>query len=107
MKFVFEGRPSDSPLVEGVWRTGSDEDGTFISSAATNWEMVIWRYQGETNITVRGPETKASIAQTEAGAEFFGITFKPGTYMPHLPVRKLVDSQITFPASTGKRFWLH
>jgi AraC-like DNA-binding protein len=105
--FDFEGRPSDSPLVEAVWRTRSLDDGSFISTAETNWEMVIARYQGELSITLRGPETQAKRAFFHKETEFFGIVFKHGAFMPHLPVSQLVNEDVTLPAAANGRFWLH
>lgn len=107
LPFSFDERRSDSPLVERVWRTQSEHDGTFVSQAASQWEIVVWRYQGTTHITVRGPETHASLAESVAGAEFFGITFKLGTFLPHLPIRQLVNGAIDLPAATCGAFWLH
>jgi hypothetical protein len=107
MPFSFDERPSDSPLVERVWRTQSEHDDRFVSGAGSQWELVIWRYNGSTHITMRGPETQASLAEAEAGAEFFGITFKLGTFMPHLPVRQLVNSAIELPKAACGAFWLH
>ncbi|WP_216594177.1 AraC family transcriptional regulator [Synechococcus sp. PCC 6312] len=70
--------------------------------------MVITTFNGKTRITARGPETKASEADFPANAEFFGITFKLGTFMPHLPVKTLLDRQdVTFPKASSKSFWLH
>jgi hypothetical protein len=48
------------------------------------------------SVTVRGPESKASIVPVPPDAEFFGIEFSLGTYMPALPLRQLVDRSIPF-----------
>ena len=108
MDFAFaEERGSDSPLVETIWRVESYRPAPFISVAATNWEIVFARVKGETTIAVRGPETVASMAETTDDAEFFGIIFKLGTFMPQLPVRNLVDTMVALPFSAGKSFWLN
>ena len=107
MRFVFDGRPSDSPFVEAIWRTQSDGGGSFTSLAASNWEMVVTKQFGKTTLTMRGPETKARPAPIPENAEFFGIIFKLGTFMPHLPTSRLVDDEINLPESAGKSFWLH
>ena len=60
MTFLFEDRPSDSSFVKTIWRAQSEDAGSFISIAATHWEMVVTRYGGQTSFTVRGPETKAT-----------------------------------------------
>ena len=108
MEFVFDARSANSSFVEMIWRTHSERAGTFTSVAVSNWEMVITTFNGKTMITARGPETKASEADFPADAEFFGITFKLGTFMPHLPIKTLLDRQdATFPEASSNFFWLH
>jgi AraC-like DNA-binding protein len=108
MEFVFNTRSANSPLVEMLWHTHSDRAGTFTSVAASNWEIVVATLNGETRITVRGPETKASQVDFPAASEFFGVTFKLGTFMPHLPVKTLVDGMdMTLPEASSNSFWLH
>lgn len=108
MEFVFDVRPANSSFVEMIWHTHSERAGTFTSAAASNWEMVIATFNGKTMITVRGPETKASKADFPADAEFFGITFKLGTFMPHLPVKTLLDRRdATLPVASSNSFRLH
>jgi AraC-like DNA-binding protein len=77
-----------------------------MSQAISTCEMVVMRYQGKTQITLRGPETKAMIADCPADAEFFGIQFKLGVHMPHLPTPSLVDRSANLPEASGKSFWL-
>lgn len=108
MEFVFDVRSANSSFVEMIWHTHSERAGTFTSVAVSNWEMVITTVNGKTMITARGPETNASEADFPAGAEYFGITFKLGTFMPHLPLRTLLDRQdATLPAASSNSFWLH
>jgi AraC-like DNA-binding protein len=108
MELVFDARSANSSFVDMVWRTHSERAGTFTSVAVSNWEMVITTFNGKTMITARGPETKASEADFPADAEFFGITFKLGTFMPHLPIKTLLDRQdATLPEASSKSFWLH
>jgi AraC-like DNA-binding protein len=107
MDFDFAGRASDSPFVELIWRTQSERASSFTSSADSHWEMVITRYRGETTLTVRGPETKATLADCPAEAEFFGIQFKWGVFMPHLPPGQLIDrNDVSLPLITKQSFWL-
>lgn len=108
MELVFDERSANSSFVEMVWRTHSERAGSFTSVAASNWEMVIATLGGKTMITARGPETKASEADFPADAEFFGIIFKLGTFMPHLPIRTLLDRQdATLPEASSNSFWLY
>lgn len=90
MNFMFDERSSDSPFVEMIWRAQSEEGGgSFISLAESHWEMVVTCQNGKTTLTVRGPETKARPAPIPESAEFLGIVFKLGTFMPHLPTSRI------------------
>ncbi len=106
MKLIVEERASDSPFVERIWRSHSDDINTFTSIAANHLDLVVWKYQGETNITLRGPETKATTAPVPEYAEFFGIIFRAGTFMPQFPVSTLVNSDATLPDASSHSFWL-
>jgi AraC-like DNA-binding protein len=108
MPFAFEERPSDSPLVQAIWRTQSGRSGSFISTAGIHWEMVLMRYRGKATLTVRGPETQATPADFPANAEWLGITFKLGTFMPDLPPGGLLDRHdVNLPEAAGNAFWLY
>ena len=109
MGFVSEdARTADSSFIETIWRTRSERAGSFTSVAACNWEMVVTTLGGKTTITARGPETRASEAIFPADAEFFGIVFKLGAFMPHLPIKTLRDRQdATLPEASSHSFWLH
>src|SRR6266487_2292000 len=107
MIFSFEERPSDSSLVERIWRTQSERAGAFTSLATSHWEMVVMRHNGKMTLTVRGPETKATPAYCSVQAEWFGIIFKYGTFMPDLLASDLVDGAIDLPEAASKSFWLH
>jgi len=107
LDFIFDGREAESPLIETIWRTRSASEGSFISSASTHCSLVIARYQGETTLFVRGPETKATPAHCPADVEFIGINFKLGTYMPHMPARRVMDRQdFVLPEASSRKFWM-
>lgn len=100
-------RPSDSPFVERIWRSQGERAGTFHSIAMSHWEMVVTKYNGNAFFTVRGPESKATALQlSSVGAEWFGIRFRLGTVMPHLPASGLVDRDVNLPEASSKSFWL-
>ena len=107
MIFSFEERLSDSPFVDRIWSAQSEHTGDFLSVAASEWEMVVSKYQGQMTITVRGPETNATTMHVNlVGGEFFGIIFKYGAFMPHFPVGTLVDSDLDLPNASSTSFWL-
>jgi AraC-like DNA-binding protein len=107
MSLSFEERPSDVPLVDTVWRTQSGRASAFTSVAVSRWEMVVTRQKGRTTFTVRGPETKATRAPIPSDAEFFGVVFAHGAFMPELPPDELVDGAINLPPASSRSFWLH
>lgn len=108
MDLVCEERPSDSPFIERVWRSQSDRAGDFISMAEFHYGMVVTRFRGKTILTVRGPETRATPAYCPAEAEFVGIQFKPGTLMPSLPAKMVMDRRdVNLPEASSKSFWLN
>ena len=104
--FTLERRWSFSPFVEETWWTRSAPEASFISVAASHWEMVVTRRCGTAGLTVRGPETEATIVPIPEDAEFFGIQFRLGTFMPSLPPGWLVDSSLALPQVTSSSFWL-
>lgn len=105
---TFTDRASDSPFIERVWRSRSAAAGTFHSIAACHWEMVVTRLAGRTFLTVRGPETVASVAELPAEGEWFAIRFKLGTCLPLLPPALLRNGNaVTLPAAGRRSFWLN
>jgi AraC-like DNA-binding protein len=103
-----EERPSDSPFVELVWHSRSDAGGAFISTAESHWEMVVTKYQDRTTLTVRGPETRATPAFCPPDAEFCGIVFKAGAFMPNFPASMVMDRRdLNLPLASSQSFWLN
>ena len=100
-------RASDSPLIERVWSCHSTRAGTFVSIASCHWEMVISRLEGQSIVTVRGPETKPTEVPCPANGEWLAIRFKAGTFMPQLPVSRLMNSLgVNLPQVSKRRFLL-
>ncbi len=108
MLFRMENKLSDSPFVDRIWRAQGERTGLFISQSKVYSEIVLTRYQGKTTLTVRGPETKATFLDYESiGAEFLGISFKLGAFMPHLPPNHLRDwHNVDLPGASSQSFWL-
>jgi hypothetical protein len=101
-----EDRPSDSPHVDRVWRSRSDDVARMMAVATPRWSLVFWEQAGRMYGAVQGPESTASPAPVPEEATFFGITFALGTTMPHLPVSRLVDGYADIPDATRTSFWL-
>jgi len=108
MFILFDDRPSDSPLVERVWRCHSERPGPFHSIAASHWEIVVSRYRGKTGITLRGPESRATTVECPAEGEWLGVRFKLGTFMPNFPAGRLRDGRdVNLPEASDRCFWLN
>lgn len=105
---LFEDRLSDSPFVERIWRSRSERAGSFLSVAASTFEMVVSRHGGRTFLTLRGPETHATMADLPAEGEWVGIRFKVGTFVPYLTPGNLADRRdVTLPDAARRSFWLN
>jgi hypothetical protein len=104
--FEFEERSSGSPLVTTMWRTHSVPEKSFISVAVTNWEIVVTHTADGPWVTLRGPETEASVAEIPPDAEFFGIPFRMGTFMPGVDLRPLIGGGLVLPMVSDTSFWL-
>jgi len=104
--FVMDEWGSDSGFVEKAWRTSSEPEPFFISVAASHWQIVVTTQRDLTQLTVRGPETRATITAIPADAEFFGIVFSLGSFVPAIPLSRLVDRAVTVPAATPNSVWL-
>ena len=107
MLLTFDEKPSDSPIIEKIWRSRSLQAGEFLSVAQCHFEMAVSRYKGKTFLTLRGPETKVSRGEFPGESEWLGIRFKLGTFMPELTPGCLRDrNDVTLPGASSRSFWL-
>jgi len=104
---IDEERPSDSPFVERIWRSHSEGTAPFLSIAVSHCELVVTKLHGKITMMVRGPETKATpLGESPSDGEWFGVLLKLGTFLPHLPTRRLLDTGVNLPEATNNTFWL-
>ena len=106
MSIIHEQRLSDSPYVEAVARGWTVGAGSTIRPAECNWHMVFVREHGRSHSLIVGPWTTAGVASWGEGAEILWVKFKLGVFMPHLPVRNVLDSEKSLPGAADKSFWL-
>ena len=108
MDLICDERKSASPFVERIWRSHSGNGGAFLSMSDSHWGMVLTRYRGKTTLTIRGPETVATPAYSPADAEFIGIQFKAGVFMPYIPVGLVLNRKdLNLPEASNNSFWLN
>jgi AraC-like DNA-binding protein len=104
MTAVFEGRASDSPYIERVWRGWFEEDYPVICPADTHWNLLFLKRSGRVRIASEGAVSQ-SISKLEIeGSEFLVIQFKLGVFMPRLAADRLLDRSITLDQDTGQFF---
>jgi AraC-like DNA-binding protein len=107
MTILFEERASDSPYVALVQRGRTARDGRVLRPTESHWHMVLLRYKGETRFLVVGPWTTTGVLSYPEGAELLWIKLKPGTFLPHLPARHILNKETPLPQATSNTFWLH
>jgi hypothetical protein len=62
---------------------------------------------GSALVILRGPVTRASVADCPAGGEWLGVRFRMGAYLPGLPTASLRDHRsLVLPDAGHGRFWL-
>lgn len=108
MDLTCDERLSDSPFIDRVWHSVGPMPISFISIAEIHYNIVVSRLQGKLSITVRGPEIRATPAFGPGDAEFIGIQFKPGVFIPHIPPQLVMDRRdIHLPLASSKTFYLN
>ena len=107
MDFDFDQYHPDSDFVNAVWRTRSAQVRSFMSRAVSHWEIVITKQQGKTAMSLVGPITRACLAPVPPNAEFLGIQFKHGRFMPNFQTDRLVNAGLELPKASGSCFWLN
>lgn len=101
-------RASDHPLVEKIWRCHTERADAFLSIAATSVEMVFTQLEGKGYVTLRGPETAATLLDCPAEGQWVGIRFRPGTFIPAFLPGSLRDHcNVTLEPATRQSFWLN
>lgn len=103
MELPVEHRPSDSPYIERVWRSGRTAIPSMMAVANPYWDLVVWEERGRMRAAIQGPESKASPAPVPEDAPAFGITFSLGTVLHQHPAAGLVDDSVELPDVTRRR----
>jgi hypothetical protein len=106
MSFLFEGRGSDSPYVEAVWRGRAGSNYAPVCPASHRWHLLFLRRNGMATVAVEGPLTKATPVTQAEGTEWFGVTFPLGTFLPSVSIRNLLDKHAILPLAAKTSFEL-
>jgi len=98
--FTIRARPSQSQYIETVWYTQSPFDTSYIAPAQGHLEMIITRRLKNSSLTLWGPSRNAMSVTCPKEAEFVGIRFSLGTYIPSLLTSELVNVHVNLPTAT-------
>jgi AraC-like DNA-binding protein len=107
MSLLLEERESDSPLVATLAQGRTLSDGSTSRPAESHWHLVLVTYQGRTKTIITGPQKSPGVALWKKDAEILWVKFKPGTFIPHLSFKTLVDKETTLPDASSRSFWLN
>ena len=106
MSIILEERGSDSPYVETITRGRTVSDGSPVRPAECRWHMVFARKDGKARVVFVGPWTTAGVTYYDEGAEILWVKFGLGTFMPHMPVGRFLDTETFLPDASNRSFWL-
>ena len=107
MTFYAEGRLSESPYVDSIWRGEADADHTLMCPADGRWNLCFTYLNDRVQVSVEGPLSQA-IPQTHSrGVHWLVIKFKLGVFLPGISARKYLDGSALLPQATGQSFWLY
>jgi hypothetical protein len=107
MSAIFEGRLSDSPYIEMIWRGRVERDYSPVCPADVRWNLLFLRRNGRVRVSAEGATTQFVPKNQSEGSEFLVIKFKLGVFMPCLPPSILVDEDAVLPEAASQSFWLN
>lgn len=93
--------------IERVWTSVCTGPTGFMSLAAVHVGIAFSRFEGETILSFRGPETRATPMTVPGEAEFFGVELRLGAFMrPFRPATLANQQDVTLPVARNGRFSL-
>jgi AraC-like DNA-binding protein len=106
MESSIEGRESDSPYIDTIWRGRTGSNYQAVCPADEHWNLFFTRYQGKARIAIEGPLTQAKYKTHPEGIEFLVIRFKLGTFLPNISISSLLNEDTVLPGASNNSFWL-
>ncbi len=107
MNDVFEGRKSDSPYIEMIWRGRTGSNYTAVCPADVRWNLLFRRQNGRVTVSAEGATTQYVAKSQADSSDFLVIKFRLGVFMPYLPAAKLLNGDATLPEAAFQAFWLN
>jgi hypothetical protein len=107
MSAIFEGRSSDSPYIDKVWRGRVERDYSPLCPADARWNLLFIRRGGFVRVSAEGATTQSVLKNQTEDTEFLVIKFALGAFMPDLPAGNLLNVDAILPETAGRSsFWL-
>lgn len=107
MSAFFEGRRSDSPYIDMLWRGHVEGIYAPVCPADVRWNLLFVRRGDFFRVTVEGPTTQSVPKYQTEDYEFLVIKFRLGTFFHFLTPDSLVNEDVALPEATNQSFWLH
>jgi AraC-like DNA-binding protein len=107
MDAIYEGRSSDSPYIDKVWRGRALRDHLPLCPADVRWNLLFIKRNDVVTVLAEGATTQSVLKSQTAGTEFLVIKFTLGNYMPYLPAANLLNGNALLPEAAGKTFWMN
>lgn len=107
MTLFTEGRLSDSPFVDSIWRGRADADQTLMCPADGRWNLSFAKLNGRLKVLVEGPMTKAVPKTHVEGIDWLVIKLKLGVFLPAVSAREYLNGSALLPETASQSFWLH
>lgn len=101
-----EGRYSDSPFIEMVWRGSASADYKPTCPADACWDLLLLKKGKQVEVSVEGPLTRALYKTSVGETECLVIKFKLGVFIPYFPVNSITDRKTVLPEGARHSFWL-
>lgn len=107
MSQIHESRKSDHPYIETVWRTRNIQDGVYVATPDTSWDLIVMiQADGSKQMMLTGQATKSMDVPYTAGTSSVVVSFVPGAYMPAYPGNTLLDSFVFLSNADAEHFEL-
>jgi AraC-like DNA-binding protein len=103
---VFEGRQSDSPYIEMIWRGHVERDYAPVCPADVRWNLLFAKQHGKVRVSAEGATSQFVPKLQFEGSEFLVIKFKLGVFMPYLPAGNLLNGDAILPEAASQTSFL-
>lgn len=104
MSFFYEQRPSQSELVEAIWKSTDVSDGVYVAPADGCWDLIFTTRDGQTKVLFSGPTTKPTDVLYQSGNTNVGIRFNPAAFMTVVSAHTMQDRVSVLPMTLNGMF---